>query len=414
MAKIRAFKAVRPVAESASEVAALPYDVMSSEEARLEIQGKPNSFMRVDRPETTLDKSIHIYDERVYQQAIINMNSLIERGIMQQDPTANLYLYELTMNGRSQTGVVCCASVDEYLNGTIKKHEKTRADKLADRIKHVDVLDANTGPIFLAYKKQETIKTIVEQYKKNHPESDFTTPDEVIHRIWVINDQNVIQQLTDEFEKLDALYIADGHHRCASGVEVAKKRRAENPAYSGDEEFNYFLAVVFSDHELKILDYNRLVKDLNGLSEDEFFERIKEKFDIENTGNQIYHPQAKAEFGMYYQNNWYKLTAKPGTFDPDDPVNSLDVAIIQNNLLQPVLGIEDPRTDQRIDFVGGIRGLGELERRVDNGEMQLAFAMYPTSISELFDVADANELMPPKSTWFEPKLRSGLFIHKLS
>ncbi|HHU53519.1 MAG TPA: DUF1015 domain-containing protein [Clostridiaceae bacterium] len=414
MAKIKAFKAIRPVAEYASEVAALPYDVMSSEEARIEIQGKPNSFMRVDRPETTLDKSIYIYDERVYQQAVINMNSLLERGIMQQDPTANLYLYELTMDGRSQTGVVCCASVDEYLNETIKKHEKTRADKLADRIKHVDVLDANTGPIFLAYKKQENIQAILEQYKNNKPEYDFISPDNVTHRIWVIDEQNIVQQLIDEFERLDALYIADGHHRCASGVEVAKKRRAENPDYSGDEEFNYFLAVVFSDHELKILDYNRLVKDLNGLSEDEFFEKVKEKFNIVCVGDQTYQPQVKSEFGMYYQNKWYKLTAKAGTFDPEDPVNSLDVAIIQNNLLQPILGIEDPRTDQRIDFVGGIRGLTELESRVDSGEMQLAFSMYPTSISELFDVADANKLMPPKSTWFEPKLRSGLFIHKLS
>ncbi|HHT23916.1 MAG TPA: DUF1015 domain-containing protein [Clostridiaceae bacterium] len=414
MAKIRAFKAIRPVTKYASEVAALPYDVMNSEEARLEIQGKPNSFMRIDRPETTLDKSIDIYDERVYQQAVINMNSLLERGIMQQDSTANLYLYELTMDGRSQTGVVCCASVDEYLNETIKKHEKTRADKLADRIKHVDVLDANTGPIFLAYKKQEEINTIVNQYKQNKPESDFTSPDGVTHRIWVIDNQEIIQQLVNEFAKLDALYIADGHHRCASGVEVAKKRRAENPGYSGDEEFNYFLAVVFSDHELKILDYNRVVKDLNGLSEEKFFAKVEEKFTVESVGDQIYHPQAKAEFGMYYQNEWYKLTARPGTFDPDDPVNSLDVAIMQNNLLQPILGIKDPRTDQRIDFVGGIRGLTELERRVDCGEMKVAFSMYPTSISELFAVADANELMPPKSTWFEPKLRSGLFIHKLS
>ena len=414
MAKIRAFKAIRPVAKYASEVAALPYDVMNSEEARLEIQGKPNSFMRVDRPETTLDTSVDIYNERVYQQAVINMNSLLDRGIMQQDSTANLYLYELTMDGRSQTGVVCCASVDEYLNERIKKHEKTRADKLADRIKHVDVLDANTGPIFLAYKKQEKINIIVNKYKQNQPVNDFTSSDGVKHRIWVIDDQAIIQQLVKEFERLDVLYIADGHHRCASGVAVAKKRRAENPDYTGDEEFNYFLAVVFSDHELKILDYNRLVKDLNGLSEDNFFEKIKEKFDIESVGDEIYHPRAKAEFGMYFQNEWYKLTAKPDTFDPNDPVNSLDVAIMQNNLLQPILGIEDPRTDQRIDFVGGIRGLVELERRVDNGEMKVAFSMYPTSISELFDVADANELMPPKSTWFEPKLRSGLFIHKLT
>ena len=255
---------------------------------------------------------------------------------------------------------------------------------------------------------------IVNQYKQNKPESDFTSPDGVTHRIWVIDNQEIIQQLVNEFAKLDALYIADGHHRCASGVEVAKKRRAENPGYSGDEEFNYFLAVVFSDHELKILDYNRVVKDLNGLSEEKFFAKVEEKFTVESVGDQIYHPQAKAEFGMYYQNEWYKLTARPGTFDPDDPVNSLDVAIMQNNLLQPILGIKDPRTDQRIDFVGGIRGLTELERRVDCGEMKVAFSMYPTSISELFAVADANELMPPKSTWFEPKLRSGLFIHKLS
>lgn len=414
MAIIRAFKAIRPLPECAAEVASLPYDVMNRAEAFQKVQGKPYSFLRIDRPETTLDQDIDLYDDRVYEQAAINMDKLVESGMVVQDPTSCLYIYELTMAGRSQTGIVCCASIDDYLEDRIKKHEKTRADKEADRIKHVDILDANTGPIFLAYKQQDKINQLIDQFKKKIPETEFTADDGITHRIWVIDDHNTITQLTSDFAEINSLYIADGHHRCASAVNVGQMRREANPEYTGEEEFNYFLAVVFPDQELKIFDYNRVIKDLNNLSEQEFLEVIQDKFEIELVGKKAYKPLAKSEFGMYFNSDWYKLSAKQGTYDAKDPVESLDVSILQNNLLKPVLGIEDPRTDQRIDFVGGIRGLEELERRVDSQEMKLAFAMYPTSIEELFAVADANQLMPPKSTWFEPKLRSGLFIHKLS
>lgn len=414
MVKIRPFQAIRPVPEKAAEVAALPYDVMNRAEAYEEVKDKPNSFLRVDRPETTLDQNVDTYDERVYRQAVINMDKLIERKAVRKDGTANLYLYELTMAGRSQTGIVACASIDDYLEDRIKKHEKTRADKEADRIKHVDILNANTGPIFLAYKQEDNLNAIVKQYKENLPETEFTAPDGIIHRIWVIADSDVINQIVSAFTEIDSLYIADGHHRCASAVRVGQMRREANPDYTGDEEFNYFLSVIFPDQELKIFDYNRLVKDLHNLTEQDFLDVIQEKFELEIIGDSQYRPKKEKEFGMYFNNNWYKLRAKADTYDQEDPVGSLDVSILQNNLLEPILGIEDPRTDQRIDFVGGIRGLAELERRVDSREMKVAFAMYPTSISELFAVADAGELMPPKSTWFEPKLRSGLFIHELS
>ena len=318
------------------------------------------------------------------------------------------------MDERNQTGLVCCASVDEYLNNNIKKHEKTREDKEIDRIKHVDSLNANTGPIFLAYRQKEKIAELTASIKEQSPEINFIADDGIKHAVWIIEDEDMIEALISEFSELEALYIADGHHRCASAVRVAQMRREEFPDYNGDEEFNYFLSVLFPDEELKIYDYNRLIKDLNGLTEKELLEKINEKFEIRKLGKEIYKPQVKAEFAMYLSGDWYQIKAKKDSYDSDDIIASLDVSILQNNLLNPILGIEDPRTDNRIDFVGGIRGLGELKRRVDNGEMQIAFALYPTSISELFAVADANLLMPPKSTWFEPKLRSGLFIHSLS
>ncbi|NLZ70938.1 MAG: DUF1015 domain-containing protein [Clostridiaceae bacterium] len=414
MAIIRPFKAIRPQAKYASEVAALPYDVMNREEAFQEIQDKPYSFLRIDRAETTLSPNISTYDDRVYQKARENLETLIQDKIYLQDPKPSLYLYQLTMDERNQTGLVCCASVDEYLNNNIKKHEKTREDKEIDRIKHVDSLNANTGPIFLAYRQKEKIAELTASIKEQSPEINFIADDGIKHAVWIIEDEDMIEALISEFSELEALYIADGHHRCASAVRVAQMRREEFPDYNGDEEFNYFLSVLFPDEELKIYDYNRLIKDLNGLTEKELLEKINEKFEIRKLGKEIYKPQVKAEFAMYLSGDWYQIKAKKDSYDSDDIIASLDVSILQNNLLNPILGIEDPRTDNRIDFVGGIRGLGELKRRVDNGEMQIAFALYPTSISELFAVADANLLMPPKSTWFEPKLRSGLFIHSLS
>ena len=413
MAIIRPFKAIRPIKKYASDVAALPYDVMSREEAYHEIQDTPYSFLRVDRAETTLDQSVDIYDEKVYQKALENLNSLINKNVLVQDDNAYLYLYELVRNEQSQTGIVCCASIDDYQNGIIKKHENTRADKEEDRIKHVDTLNANTGPIFLAYKYKKEIHNLVKKSQEKTPELEFIAPDGIEHRIWVIKDTNTINSLLSHFAHVESLYIADGHHRCASAVRVGQKRRLENPDYTGEEEFNYFLSVIFSDHELKILDYNRVVKDLNGLGQSEFLSEIEKNFSLEKIGKNPIKPNAKAEITMYLEGIWYKLTAKAGSYDSKDEVEALDVSILQNNLLKPILGIEDPRRDDRIDFVGGIRGLKELMKRVDSGEMKVAFAMYPTAISELFAVADKGKLMPPKSTWFEPKLRSGLFIHHL-
>ena len=413
MATIKPFKAIRPTSDKAASVAALPYDVYNRAEARAAARGKYDSFLRVDRPETTMDERIDLYDEAVYRQAKKNLEKLFDRNCIFQDEVPYYYLYELTMDGRSQTGLVACTSIDEYLNGQIKKHELTRADKELDRINHVDACDANTGPIFLTYRHQDEINTLIEKVKADdQPEYDFISEDGIGHRCWVINDQDTISALTAAFKNVDALYIADGHHRSASAVKVGLKRREENPGYTGEEEFNVFLSVIFPDDQLKILDYNRVVKDLNGLDEQAFLDAVKEKFEIEKVGKEPCRPQEAAAFGMYLNGEWYQLKAKPNTYDSEDPVGCLDVSILQNNLLTPILGIGDPRTDQRIDFVGGIRGLDELVRRAES-DMKIAFAMFPTSIDQLMNIADAGLLMPPKSTWFEPKLRSGLFIHAL-
>lgn len=413
MATIKAFRAVRPYPEKASSVASLPYDVYNRKEARAAARGKFDSFLRVDRPETTMDERIDIYDPAVYRKAKINLDKLFSRNVIFQDDQPCLYLYELTMDGRSQTGIVASASIDEYLNGTIKKHENTRADKELDRIHHVDACDANTGPIFLTYRHQDQIDAVVDGVKKGEPVYDFIADDGIGHRVWVIDDVSIIEQLESEFHSVPSLYIADGHHRAASAVKVGQMRRKAHPDYTGDEEFNYFLSVIFPDNQLKIMDYNRVVADLNGLSVAEFIDAVSGSFDVEKVGKKAFHPERKRSVAMYLEGEWYRLTVKDGIADDGDPVNSLDVAILQNYLLHPILGIEDPTTDKRIDFVGGIRGLEELERRC-NDDMKVAFAMYPTSIEELMAVADAGKLMPPKSTWFEPKLRSGLFIHKLS
>lgn len=411
MAIIKPFKAVRPVREEAAKIAALPYDVYNREEATEEVRSNPDSFLTVDRAETTMPDDVATYDQSVYQKARENLDAYRKSGKMEQDDTPSLYIYELTMDGRSQTGLVATTSVDEYDNGIIKKHELTRADKEQDRIHHVDTCDANTGPIFLTYRKNADAAKIIADQKQTEPMYDFTSADGIRHRVWLINDQKAVDGLVGAFAEVPCLYIADGHHRCASAVKVAKMRREQNPGWTGNEEFNYFLSVLFPDEELRILDYNRVVRDLNGLTSAEFLKQAGERFDIAESGQQV-RPQAKGEFGMYLDGRWYKLTVKP-EFLKQDPVGALDVSVLYDNLLAPVLGIGDPRTDGRIDFVGGIRGLDELERRTQN-DMKVAFSMYPTSISELMAIADAGLLMPPKSTWFEPKLRSGLFIHELS
>lgn len=413
MAIFRPFKAIRPVSEYASKVAALPYDVMNSAEAAEMVKGNPYSFLHVDKAEIDLPEGTDLYSEQVYLKAKENMNKLVTDGICKQDEEPKFYIYRQIMNGRSQTGLVGCVSIDDYINNIIKKHELTRADKEADRINHVDYCDANTGPIFLTYRPNGDIAAVLADWKENHaPVYDFITDDGIANTVWVIDCPELIAKISELFAGVDYLYIADGHHRAASAVKVGLKRREQFPDYSGSEEFNFFLAVLFDCDELEIMDYNRVMKDLAGNTPAEFIEKISGKFDIEEIGTDAYKPEKAHTFGMLLEGKWYKLTAKDGTFDAADPVAALDVSILQNNLISPILGIDDPRTDKRIDFVGGIRGLGELERRASD-DMCLAFSMYPTTLKELMDIADAGKLMPPKSTWFEPKLLSGLFIHKL-
>ncbi len=414
MATVKAFRAIRPAPELAHKVAALPYDVMDSNEAREMVKGNPYSFLHIDKAEIDLDPSIDLYDKRVYEKARDNLREMIKNGVFQQDEKNCLYIYKQVMKGRVQTGLVGCTSIDDYMNNIIKKHEYTRADKEQDRINHVDYCNANTGPIFLTYRASKEINEIVDRWMANHkPVYDFVSDDGIGHTVWVIDGDDAIQRLEERFRAVDYLYIADGHHRSASAVKVGLKRRESFPDYKGDEEFNFFLSVLFPDEQLYIMDYNRVVKDLNGNSAEEFLKKVGEKFDIEEyTGEGQFRPTVRHTFGMYMDGKWYKLTTKAGTYNEEDPVDRLDVSIMQNNLLDPVLGIKDPRTDKRIDFVGGIRGLGELERRVNAG-MKVAFSMCPTTIKDLMSIADAGKVMPPKSTWFEPKLRSGLFIHEL-
>ena len=415
MSIVRAFKAVRPAAELASQVAALPYDVMNSEEARQMVVGNPYSFLHVDKAEIDLDPSIDLYDTRVYEKARDNLNQMIADGVFIQDETPCLYIYKQVMNGRAQIGIVGCTSVDEYQNGQIKKHELTRADKEQDRINHVDYCDANTGPIFLTYRARPAIDTLVASVMTlKAPVYDFSSEDGITHTVWVIDDTEALRALYEEFEKVQSLYIADGHHRSASAVRVGMKRRQALPDYTGEEEFNFFLSVIFPDDQLYIMDYNRIVKDLNGNTTEQFLAKVGEKFTVTPYEGGTLKPEKKHTYGMYLEGRWMLLEAKEGTYDAADPVARLDVSILQNNLLQPILGIGDPRTDKRIDFVGGIRGLKALSDRVDDGSMAVAFSMYPTTMEDLMDIADAGAIMPPKSTWFEPKLRSGIFIHKLS
>lgn len=412
MADIIPFKALRPRTDLVEEIAALPYDVYSREEARIKVTGDTYSFLRIDRPETQFPADYDMYAPEVYEKAREMLQEMIKRGEFVMEDKPAYYVYELVMNGRSQTGIGACASVDDYENQVIKKHENTRAEKEADRIRHVDICNAQTGPIFLAYRRRDDIQSQVEEAMKKQPLYDFTADDGIIHRLWVIDDEQSVRIIKEAFAQVDTVYIADGHHRCASAVRVSHMRRKQNPDYTGKEEFNYFLSVIFPDDQLYIMDYNRVVKSLNGYTEEEFLEKTREIFQTERIGAQPYHPAHKGEIGMYLKDTWYKLTVKEEMLS-GDPVKDLDVAVLQDYLLQPVLGILDPKSDGRIDFVGGIRGMAELEKRV-RSDSKVAFAMYPTDIHELFAVSDAGKLMPPKSTWFEPKLRSGLLIHLLN
>lgn len=410
MALIKPFECVRPNEKDAARVAALPYDVYNRQEAVCEVKREPLSFLKIDRAETQFDDSTDTYAPEVYAKAKELFEEALADKTFITDTDKTYYIYALTMDKRTQTGIVACASIDDYLNNVIKKHENTRADKEVDRITHVDTLSAQTGPIFLAYRADSVINDAVKKTKENKALYDFISPDGIRHQVWKMTDITLVENVRKAFEGIDSVYIADGHHRAASAVKVGLKRRRENPGYTGNEEFNYFLSVLFPDEELMILPYNRVVKDLNGYTQEEFLNKIKEKFDIAESDRQV-SPDKKGTFGMYLGGKWYKLTAHKDIMS-DDPVDGLDVAVLQDNLLAPVLGIDDPKTDKRIDFVGGIRGLSELEKRCRE-DCVVAFSMYATSIAELFAVADAGKLMPPKSTWFEPKLRSGLFIHRI-
>lgn len=414
MAVFRPFQAVRPAPRQASKVAALPYDVMSSQEAREMVKDNPLSFLHVDRAEIDLNPSIDLYDRKVYEKAADNLNQMQQEGILIQDNRPCYYIYRQIMDGRVQTGLVGCASIDDYLNGHIKRHELTREDKEQDRICHVDTCDANTGPIFLTYRAHREISALLDQWTKSHqPVYDFVTEDEISHIVWIIDDGKMMDELQKHFAAISSFYIADGHHRAASAVRVGQKRRREHPGYNGSEEFNYFLAVLFPDDELKILDYNRVIKDLNGMTPRQFMERLSaicEIIPMERCGG--CHPTKCHTMGMYLEGKWYRLAIRKPFCQESDPVENLDVSILQKQVLTPILGIEDPRTSERISFVGGVRGLEELEKMVED-DYAVAFAMYPTSLDDLMTIADCGEIMPPKSTWFEPKLRSGLFIHKL-
>ncbi len=412
MATVRPFRAVRPQKQYAGKVLSLPYDVMNREEAAKMAEGNPDSFLHICRAEIDLPDADQ-HSQEVYEKARDNIAEFKAKGIFIQEETPALYVYREIMDGRVQTGIFGCVSVDEYRDNIIKKHELTRVEKEIDRINHFDICNANTEPVFLTYRDDTRIRVIIEGWaESNEPEYDITAPDGIRHILWPVTDKEVISALTSLFREIPALYIADGHHRSASAFKVGMKRREEHPDFTGDEEFNFFMAAIFPDNDLHIFDYNRVVKDLNGLDSDEFIQKIKESgFEVEAKGADIYAPEAKHFFGMFLDGKWYRLKATESII-PDHVTDSLDVAVLQNNLLGPVLGIEDPRTSDRIDFVGGIRGLSELERRVAS-DMKVAFAVYPVSISDLLSVSDADMIMPPKSTWFEPKLGSGLLIHML-
>jgi uncharacterized protein (DUF1015 family) len=412
MATIRPFKAFRPKPEFAAEVAAKPYDVLDSNEARREVQGHHLSFLHVGKPEVDLDPAIDLHDARVYEKGKENLRKLIADGALVQDPQPCLYVYAQTMGKHTQYGLVGCASVEEYWNETIKKHELTRKDKEEDRCNHVRVTNAHSGPIFLIYRDNAEIDSVISSTTCNPPENDHVALDGIRHQSWVLKDKKTIESIVSVFKTFPNLYIADGHHRAAAAATVGKERAKANPKHRGDEEYNFFLAVYFPASQLRIMDYNRVVKDLNGLSKNEFFAQLGKQFAVKNAAGQV-HPAKKGEFGLYLDGTWYTLNAGTELQHITDPVDRLDVSILQKYILDGILGIHDPRVDKRVDFVGGIRGLGELEKRVNSGEMKLAFSLYPTSVDELMAIADNGKIMPPKSTWFEPKLRDGLFVHFL-
>lgn len=415
MAMVRPFKGIRPKEEFAKEVACLPYDVMNRHEAKQMADGNGLSFLRVVRSEIDLPEEVDVYSQEVYEQASKNLEDFLKQGVLVQDEEPRFYIYQQIMNQRVQTGIVGCTSVDEYLDNRIKKHELTRPEKEKDRINHFDYCDANTAPIFLTYRKNQQVSLLIDEWiQNNEPMYDFVSEDDIAHKVWVIDEEGKVSELEDLFLGVGDLYIADGHHRSASSVKVGLQRRKHMSDFTGEEEFNFFLSVIFPDEDLHILDYNRVVKDLNGHSVEELFSKISEKFVIEeHKGGGCYSPEEQHTYGMYVDGRWFALKAKEGIFDKNDPVQRLDVSILQENLLNPILGIEDPRTDKRIAFIGGIRGLEEIEKRVSS-DMAIGFSMYPTTMDDLLSIADAGAIMPPKSTWFEPKLRSGLFVHKLS
>ena len=414
MAKIKPFKGIRPPRELVEEVASRPYDVLNSEEARAEAAGNEKSLYHIIKPEINFAPGTDEHDPKVYDKAVEQFNLFQEKGWLVQDPSEKYYVYAQTMNGRTQYGLVVCANVDDYLNGVIKKHELTRRDKEEDRMKHVRINNANIEPVFFAYPDNAELDAIVAETVKGEPEYDFTAPDGFGHHFWLINDPATIQRITELFAAIPYLYIADGHHRTAAAALVGAEKARQNPNHRGDEEYNYFLAVCFPASQLHIIDYNRVVKDLNGLSDEAFLARLAENFTVEKKGKEIYHPTALHNFSLYLGGDWYSLTAKAGTYNDNDPIGVLDVTISSDLILRDILGITDLRSDKRIDFVGGIRGLEELKRRVDSGEMKVALALYPVSMKQLMDIADSGNIMPPKTTWFEPKLRSGPVIHKLA
>ena len=413
--KIKPFKGVRPPKEYAEQVQSRPYDVLNSAEARAEAEGNEKSLYHIIKPEIDFPEGTDEHDPKVYEKAAQNFQMFQDKGWLVQDGKERYYIYAQTMNGKTQYGLVVCAYVDDYMTGKIKKHELTRRDKEEDRMKHVRVNNANIEPVFFAYPDNKDVDAIVAKYTKGTPEYDYTAElDGFRHTFWIIDDDADIQRITELFAAMPAMYIADGHHRSAAAALVGAEKAKQNPNHRGDEEYNFFMAVCFPANQLTIIDYNRVVKDLNGLSDEEFLKKLSDDFIVEKKGAEIFKPSRLHEFSLYLGGNWYSLVAKPGTYNDNDPIGVLDVTISSNLILDKILGIKDLRSDKRIDFVGGIRGLGELKKRVDSGEMKVALALYPVSMKQLIDIADTGNIMPPKTTWFEPKLRSGLVIHKLS
>lgn len=413
MAKVKPFRGLRPPKQFVEQVASKPYDVLSSEEARAEAEGNEKSLYHIIKPEIDFEPGTGEHEEKVYDKAVENFQKFQREGWLVQDEKEQYYLYAQTMDGRTQYGLVVGASVDDYLTGKIKKHELTRKEKEVDRMHHIEINNANIEPVFLSFPTNEVLERVIAQTAKTQPEYDFVSEDGIGHTLWCISDDAVINEITEAFAKIPYLYIADGHHRTAAAAHVGEEKAKADPNHTGKEEYNYLLAVCFPESHLKVMDYNRVVKDLNGLTDEEFLQKVGEKFVVEDKGTEIYRPAALHNFSLYLGGKWYSLTAKEGTYDDNDPIGVLDVKTSSDYILRDILNIVDLRTDKRIDFVGGIRGLGELKDRVDSGEMKMALALYPVTMRQIIDIADSGNIMPPKATWFEPKLRSGLIIHKL-